>query len=645
MKPTAKSQPRHSHNHSHPHGIKAFIAPAISLIMLIIGIVINHFYSNTSILSGWKEYAWYIAAFLPVGIPVIKEALNGIIARDYFNEFTLMVIACIGAFCIHELPEAVGVMLFYSIGETLQHGAVDRATRNISRLLDIRGEKATVIRNGQPETVVPLSVSVGEIIEVYPGERVPLDGVMIGNNGLLDTSALTGESIPQEITDGNEVLAGMISLQNSIRIKVTRRYEKSALTRILELVKNASSRKSGSELFIRKFARIYTPVVIFLAALLVAVPAIVGLLYPAYDYNFSQWLYRALVFLVISCPCALVISVPLGYFAGIGAASRAGILFKGGNYLDAITRIKTVAFDKTGTLTTGKFSVERVVSGTMENRMMLSLMAAAEAGSTHPLAKALIEYVTDNGIDFPRVHDMIEKPGYGTVAIVNGYKILAGNLKMLKAEGIPYPAELDDLAGTIIVCAVDGKYAGYVVLSDTLKSDAIKAIDNLRDLGIDNIVMLSGDKNEIVKTYAAKIGITEAHGDLLPQDKAEYISTLTAIPNNLVAFIGDGMNDAPVLALSDVGIAMGGLGSDAAIESADVVIQNDQPSRIATAIKIGRATRSIVTQNIVGAIGIKLVILTLGAIGYASLWAAVFADVGVALLAVMNSMRIMLKKY
>ncbi|MDE6680660.1 MAG: heavy metal translocating P-type ATPase [Muribaculaceae bacterium] len=634
----------HDHHH-HAHGAKAFIAPAVSLLMLVAGLLMSHFGVAPFATNKWIELGWYIIAFLPVGLPVIKEAVEGIAAHDYFNEFTLMTIACIGAFCIWELPEAVGVMLFYSIGETLQDGAVDRATRNISKLLDVRGEKATVIRDGRNVTVAPATVRVGETIEVHPGERVPLDGVLENGEGLFDTSALTGESVPREIGAGDEVLAGMIASQNTVRIKVTREYSQSALARILELVRNASSRKAHAELFIRKFARVYTPIVIVLAILLVAVPALVSLFNTSFHYVFSEWLYRALVFLVISCPCALVISVPLGYFAGIGAASRAGILFKGGNYLEAIIGVNTVAFDKTGTLTTGRFSVVKVESPAMENREMLSLLAAAETGSSHPLAKALLEYVSAQNITVPVAASMSEKAGYGTIAEVKGRRVIAGNLKLMKSESVSYPPELNQLSGTVIACGVDGQFAGYVVLADTVKPDAAAAVKELRELGVDSIVMLSGDKKEIVDEYAKRLVITEAHGELLPQDKAAYVERVASMSDRCIAFVGDGMNDAPVLALSDVGVAMGGLGSDAAIESADVVIQNDRPSRIATAIRIGRTTHAIVMQNIVGAICIKVIILALGALGYASLWAAVFADVGVALLAVLNSMRIMWKKY
>lgn len=635
----------HSHDHNHAHGAKAFIAPAISFAMLIAGILTKHFAPAVFAANEWVEPVWYFLAFLPVGLPVIKEAVEGIARRDFFNEFTLMVIACIGAFCIKEWPEAVGVMLFYSIGETLQHGAVERATGDISRLLDVRGEKANVVRNGSIVSVDPKSVTVGETIEVHPGERVPLDGVIEGSDGIFDTSALTGESVPREIENGGEVLAGMISAQKNVRIRVTREYSQSALSRILDLVKNASSRKAHAELFIRKFARVYTPIVIVLAVLLLAVPWIVSLLSPDFHYVFSEWLYRSLVFLVISCPCALVISVPLGYFAGIGAASKKGILFKGGNYLEAITKVNAVAFDKTGTLTTGKFSVEEVACESGDKKGMLSLMAAAESASSHPLAKALVAYAREKGIDIPKAESMSEKAGFGTVATIGGDKVMAGNLKLLRSENIDYPSELDSKAGTLIVCAVNGKYAGYTLLADTVKPDATATVEGLHSLGIEKVVMLSGDKSVIVSQYARRLGIEEAHGELLPQDKAEYVEKASKTPGCDIAFVGDGMNDAPVLALSDVGVAMGGLGSDAAIESADVVIQTDQPSRLVTAIKIGRATHTIVTENIVGAIGIKVLILILGAMGYASLWAAVFADVGVALLAVVNSMRIMWKKY
>ena len=640
------SSVRNNHGHSlgHPDGARAFLRPAISLVLLAAGMLMSHL-GFAPFADRRVELGWYILAFLPVGFPVVREAIQGMARRDVFNEFTLMTIACFGAFCIGEYPEAVGVMLFYSVGETLQHGAVKRATGNIARLLDVRGDKAYVLRDGKAVATDPREVGIGDIIQVSPGGRVPLDGTLVGGSALFDTSALTGESVPREIAEGGEVLAGMISSQRSVDIRVSRAYSDSALARILDMVANASSRKAHAELFMSKFARIYTPVVIALAVLVVVVPAIIGALDSGFRFEFDTWLYRALVFLVISCPCALVISIPLGYYAGIGAASRAGILFKGGNYLESITKVGVVAFDKTGTLTTGTFSVSGVEALGMDEAEMLSLMASAESASTHPLAVALVDYVRERGIAIPSPDSMTERPGYGTNAVVGGRKVLAGSLKMLKADGLDYPEDIGDADGTLIACAVDGRYAGYAVLSDTVKPDAAEAVADLRRLGIGRVVMLSGDRQEIVSRYAARLGISEAYGGLLPQDKADFVEKVRSESGSRVAFVGDGMNDAPVLALSDVGIAMGGLGSDAAIESADVVIQTDRPSKVATAIRIGRTTHAIVTENIVGAIGIKAVILLLGALGYASLWAAVFADVGVALLAVLNSMRILRKSY
>ncbi|MCM1110386.1 MAG: heavy metal translocating P-type ATPase [Clostridium sp.] len=639
----------HSHTHDHNHNEGAsrnqWIAPAISLLMLAAGMIMSHlglalFSDNRTL-----QLVWYILAFLPVGLPVVREAVEGFASRDFFNEFSLMVIACIGAFFIGEYPEAVGVMLFYSIGESLQDAAVDSATRNISKLLDVRGEHASLLRNGQVVSVDPKNVVIGDIIEVKPGERVPLDGMLESDNGVFDTSALTGESLPKEIDRGGEVLAGMISSTSTVRIRVAKEYGQSALSRILELVNNASSRKAHAELFITKFARIYTPVVIALAVIVVVAPWLWSLADASFNYHFNDWLYRALVFLVISCPCALVISVPLGYFAGIGAASRLGVLFKGGNYLEAITHINTIAFDKTGTLTTGRFHVARVETAGTTEEELLSLAASAEADSSHPLAKALVEYARDSHVDIRRPESVSEIAGFGTTARVGGRNVAVGNLKLIEREGITFPSGLEHSDKTIIACAVDGSFAGYFLLEDTLKPDSAEAVEDLKHLGIERTVMLSGDTEATVADYASRLGITEYHGGLLPQDKAEYVSRMSKTPGVNIAFVGDGINDAPVLALSDVGIAMGGLGSDAAIESADVVIQTDSPSRVATAIRIGRTTHTIVTENIVGAIAVKLIVLVLGAAGYASLWAAVFADVGVALLAVMNSMRIMLKKY
>lgn len=661
MEATKVQSSSHNHTKSHDHSHKCccsgectssgewwrpYIGVAISLALLIAGLILDR-YHDFMTETIWAKPLWYFIAFIPVGIPVVKEAFEGISQKDYFNELTLMSIACIGAFCIGEYSEAVGVMLFYCIGENLQNRAVDRATRDISKLLEIKSETARIIKDGEIITMKPEDVHPGDVIEVHPGERVPLDGVIISDNGgMFDTAALTGESVPRDIEKGGEVLAGMISSGSTIRIRVTKPFGDSALSRILDLVKNAKSKKAKSELFIKKFARIYTPVVTLLSFLVVVLPYFISLLHPGFHYVFSEWLYRSLVFLVISCPCALVISVPLSYFAGIGAASRNGILFKGGNYLDAVREINVVAFDKTGTLTTGKFSVTEVspVAGVERNKL-LSLIATAENESSHPLAKAIVKYSEDQGIPLLPVDSMKELVGKGTRVEVKGKKILAGNLKLLREEGVSYPKSLDSNPSTIVALAVDGNFSGYVVLEDTPKEDSAQAVKDLKILGVNKVVMLSGDRKEIVKKYADRLGIKHAIGELLPEDKAQYVEQVAKSPDKKIAFVGDGMNDAPVLALSNVGIAMGGLGSDAAIESADVVIQTDNPARVVTAIKIGRYTRMIVMQNIIGALAIKIAILTLGVLGYASLWAAVFADVGVTMLAVLNSMRVLFHNY
>lgn len=634
-----------SHDESTPW-YKPYIGVMLSLALLIAGLILDN-YHDFMTTTTWAKPLWYFIAFLPVGIPVVKEAVEGVFEKDYFNELTLMSIACIGAFCIGEYSEAVGVMLFYCIGENLQNRAVDRATRDISKLLEIKAEIARVIKDNKTVEMKPEDVTPGEIIEVHAGERVPLDGIMITETGgMFDTAALTGESVPRDIEKGEEVLAGMISSGSTVRIKVTRPANQSALARILDLVKNAQAKKAKSEVFIKKFARIYTPVVTLLAFLVVVFPYFISLLNPSFHYVFSQWLYRALVFLVISCPCALVISVPLSYFAGIGAASRQGILFKGGNYLEAVRKVNVVAFDKTGTLTTGQFTVEQdKEEGDISRSELLSYLASAESQSSHPLAKAIVKYATDSGINIPPVESMQEIAGKGTQAEIEGKTVLAGNFKLLKDKGVAYPQELNSNPSTIVALAINGNFAGYVILSDTLKVDSRQTVDDLHAMGVNQVVMLSGDRKEIVSKYAQMLKIKYAYGELLPQDKAEYVENVAKSPDKQIAFVGDGMNDAPVLAISNVGVAMGGLGSDAAIESADVVIQTDKPSKVATAIKIGRYTHSIVMQNIIGALLIKVAILTLGVIGLATLWAAVFADVGVTMLAVLNSMRILWRKY
>ena len=521
-----------------------------SLLLLTSGIIMNAldlaFFREGSI-----ALIWYIVAYLPVGIPVMKEAWESIREKDYFSEFTLMIIATLGAFYIGEYPEGVAVMLFYTVGELFQDKAVDKAKRNIGALLDVRPEKALVLREGNLVIESPKKIKVGEIIEIKAGERVPLDGTMQNEVAAFNTAALTGESVPRNIRKGEEVLAGMIVTDKVIRLEVTRPFDKSALARILELVQNASERKAPAELFIRKFARIYTPIVIALAVLIVLCPFVYSLINPPFVFAFNDWLYRALVFLVISCPCALVVSIPLGYFGGIGAASRLGILFKGGNYLDAITKINTVVFDKTGTLTKGTFEVQACKSaGEVSEEELVKLVASVESDSTHPIAKAVVNYAKEQNIECVAVTGTKEFAGYGLEATIDGAMVLVGNCRLLSKFDISYPKELLEITDTIVVCAVGNRYAGYLLLADALKEDAKVAIDNLKALNIENIQILSGDKQSIVTNFAEKLGISKAYGDLLPEGKVNHLEELRQDEANRIAFVGDGMNDAPVLALS-----------------------------------------------------------------------------------------------
>lgn len=620
--------------------IAEYWRPLLSLVMILVGSGINAM--NVQLFQNeYISLVWYILAYIPVGLPVMIEAWKSILQKDYFSEFTLMSIATIGAFYIGEYPEGVAVMLFYTVGELFQEKAIDKAKRNIGALLDIRPETILVLRDGNLLSESPKKIGIGEIIEIKAGGRVPLDGVLMSDFAAFNTSALTGESIPRKIRSGEEVLAGMIVTDKVIRIKVTKSFDKSALARILELVQNATERKAPAELFIRKFARIYTPIVIGLAVLTVLLPYLYSFINLEFGYIFNDWLYRALMFLVISCPCALVISIPLGYFGGIGAASRLGILFKGGNYLDAITKINAVVFDKTGTLTKGTFAVQSVQNTEkMPTEELIMLIASVEQNSTHPIAKAIVQYADEQNIALMPANNVTEIAGYGLAAEVNGEKILVGNVRLLSKFEVEYPRSIMDITETIVICAVDNSYVGYLLLSDELKEDAQSTVQNLKSLGIENIQILSGDKQSIVSLFAEKIGISKAYGDLLPEGKVAHIEQLKRDKNNRIAFVGDGMNDAPVLALSDVGIAMGGLGSDAAIETADVVIQTDQPSKVATAIQVGQQTRRVIWQNVSLAFGVKVIVMILGAGGIATLWEAVFADVGVALIAIVNAIRI-----
>ena len=622
--------------------IKAFIAPAISFVILASGVIFSAaefaFFEN-----GWIRLIWYIIAYIPVGVPVLIEGIQSIRSINIFNEYTLMIIATTGAFIIGEYPEGVAVMLFYSVGELFQQRAVAKARRSIGALADIRPERANVVRNGATVEVSPHEVEIGEVIEVKAGERVPLDGLLRNEISSFNTAALTGESVPRHIREGEEVLAGMIATESLCSITVTRPFSQSALAHILEMVENASARKSATERFITKFAKVYTPIVILLATLVVVVPWLLSIISPTFIYDFGNWLYRGLVFLVISCPCALVISIPLSYFGGIGAASRLGILFKGGNYLDIIRKIDTVVMDKTGTLTQGIFDVRAIVAA--KEKELLNIVAAVERSSTHPIAKAIVAYATSTSLESEKIEKSIklvkEIAGYGLEAESSLIgSIVVGNTRLLDKYAIEYPQELRSIPQTTVLCAVNGKYLGYILVADALKGDAPEAVDSLKRLGID-VVMLSGDKQQIVSEIARQLDIEKAYGDLLPEGKVEQIERLKRELHGTIAFVGDGINDAPVLASGDLGIAMGALGSDVAIETADIVIQTDHPSKIATAVKIGRKTRQIVIQNIIFALGVKFAVMVMGALGVATLWAAVFADVGVSLLAVLNSVRIM----
>ena len=610
----------------------AWWKPALSLALLIAGIAM----SATGVAwfqNRWIQALWYGIAWLSTGLGMLREAAEEAREGDFFNEFLLMSVASIGAFAIGEYPEAVAVMALYCIGEVLQDRAVSRARGNIQSLIAFRPDHAVVVKDGERMTVNPTEVKVGDLIEVKPGERVPVDGTLKDEAAAFDTSALTGESEPRVIERGDEVLAGMMASESVVRLQAVRPASESAISRILHLVEDATEHKAPAELFIRRFAKVYTPIVVGLAVLVVALPWLYSLFAPAYSYSFTEWLHRALVFLVISCPCALVISIPLSYFAGIGAASRRGILFKGSNYLDALANIQTVVFDKTGTLTTGQFAV-KAVEGLTDEQM--AIVAAIEQNSPHPIARAITAYCKPKAA---AVSDLKNIAGYGLSAVVDGKRWLVGTTRLLEHEGVEYPNTLDSIVGTMAAVGIDGHYAGHIVLSDVLKEDAKRAITDLDRLHIET-VMLSGDKQALADEVAWQMGII-AYGDLLPHDKVECLQHMMREGFRRVAFVGDGINDAPALALSDVGIAMGGLGSDMAVETADVVIQTDQPSRVAEAVALGRRTHRIVTQNIAFAIGVKVLVMILGVLGIATLWEAVFADVGVALLCVLNSLRLM----
>ena len=609
-----------------------FLPALVTFALLLVALVIDHFYPLPWF-EGWIRIAWYVVAYLPVGLPVLQKALESIRYSNFFSEFFLMGIATLGAFAIGEYPEAVAVMLFYTVGEIFQSLAVTRAKGNIKALLDQRPDQVTVIRDQKAITIPAEEAGPGDTIQLKPGEKLALDGNLLSENASFNTAALTGESKPDTRYRGETVLAGMINLNTVSQIRVTSAFADSKLSKILAMVQDAAARKAPTELFIRKFARVYTPIVVFLAIGITLLPVLF-----VDPYVFSDWLYRALVFLVISCPCALVISIPLGYFGGIGAGSRNGILVKGSNFLDVLARIDTVVMDKTGTLTEGVFEVQDVViSPDLDQEDVLKMVHVLESHSTHPVATAIGRYVGEVEENYT-VENVREMPGYGLEGTINGRHLVVGNARWLDQLDIGYDPAITAIVDTVIVIALDHRFAGYLTISDRIKTDAKSTIDQLHRLNI-RTVMLSGDKTTVAEHVARQLGMDDVHGDLLPEDKVTRMKEIKA-GTKQVAFVGDGVNDAPVLALSDVGIAMGGLGSDAAIETADVVIQDDRPSKIPVAIHIGRQTKKIVWQNIALAFGVKALVLILGAWGLASMWEAVFADVGVALLAILNAVRI-----
>lgn len=582
----------------------------------------------------------FLAVYLVVGNDVIRAATRNIMRGQVFDEQFLMTIATVCAFFVGKYPEGVAVMLFYQIGELFQSYAVYNSRKSISELMDIRPDYANVMRNNEIVRVSPDEVALGDIIIVKPGEKVPLDGIVTEGSTALDTKALTGESVPRDIAIGEEILSGCINITGTISIKVTKNFGESTVSKILDLVENAGTKKAKTENFITKFARYYTPAVVLAATLLAIIPPLI-----LGTDQFSMWIYRAMIFLVVSCPCALVISIPLSFFGGLGGASRKGILVKGSNYLEVVSKIDTIVFDKTGTLTAGTFNVTKIVTeknAGIEEKELLKFAAYAEIYSNHPIAQSLRKAYTETcgePILDSQVVDVKEIPGYGLLAKVDGKQVLAGNAKLMQKHDITFTQA--DAVETLVYIAVEGKSAGYIVIADEVKAGTAKAIEELKKAGVRNVVMLTGDNKEIAEKIGAELGITQVHAELLPQDKVSELEAIMSRSISGTAFVGDGVNDAPVLARADVGIAMGGMGSDAAIEAADVVIMTDEISKISTVIKIAKKTLRISKQNIVFAIGIKLIVLTLSALGIATMWLAVFADVGVSFIAIINSTRAM----
>ena len=632
----------HDHEHHHEGSLKGSIVKiAVTVVLLVAAVIIE----KKCDLPTWQLLLVYLVPYLIIGFDTLKEAAEGLAHGEAFNEHFLMSIATIGALCIGflpgaetQFPEAVFVMLFFQVGELSEGYAEGKSRESIAHLMDIRPDVAHVERNGKLESVSPENVAVGETIVIRPGEKVPLDGIVIEGNTALNTVALTGESLPRDIAEGDEVVSGCVNLSGLVKVRTTKSFGESTVSKIIDLVENATESKSKSETFITRFARIYTPVVVFAAIALALLPPLFS---GDFTGTFATWLYRALMFLVVSCPCALVISVPLSFFGGIGGASRKGILIKGANYMDVLAKIGTVVFDKTGTLTHGQFAVTAVHPEKCDERHLLHLAAHVEHYSTHPIGAALRDAFPDEATDGCKLSDVEEIAGQGIKAKVENWTVCVGNTKMMDSIG----AQWHDCEhiGTIIHVAIDGEYAGHIVINDKIKEDSAEAIQALKSLGVERTVMLTGDRKEVGEDVSRKLGLSEYHAELLPADKVTYVDELlnskNSNLNSQLAFVGDGINDAPVLARADVGIAMGGLGSDAAIEAADVVLMDDKPSKIALAIRIARRTLRIAKQNVWFAIGVKVAVLVLAAFGVATMWMAVFADVGVTVLAVLNAMR------
>ena len=631
----------HEHHHEEHNTREQLRLIIISAVLLIGAVIVEHQFA----LETWQLLLVYLIPYLIIGHDTLKEAAEGLLEGEPFNEHFLMSIATIGALCIGflpgaetQFPEAVFVMLFFQVGELFEGYAEGKSRDSIAHLMEIKPDYATLWSKDEggrskEMTVAPDEVKVGDTIIIKPGERVPLDGVIIDGTSALNTVALTGESLPRDVAEDDEVISGCVNLSGVLRVRVTKPYGESTVSKIIKLVEDAGEHKSQSETFITRFARIYTPIVVFAAIALAVVPTLLG-------GAFSTWLYRALMFLVVSCPCALVISVPLTFFGGIGGASRRGILIKGANYMDVLAKVRTVVFDKTGTLTHGKFAVTAVHPDAIDDHQLLHLAAHVEHFSTHPIGAALRDAFPDEATDGCEVSDVREMAGQGIIAKVGDREVAVGNTKLMDAIG----AKWHDChhTGTIIHVAINGTYAGHIVINDQIKADSAEAIAALHTLGVNRTVMLTGDRQEVADNVAKQLGLTEYHAELMPADKVSKVEELSTVNYQLstpLAFVGDGINDAPVLARADIGIAMGGLGSDAAIEAADVVLMDDKPSKIATAIGIARRTLAIARQNVWLAIGIKLAVLVLAAFGVATMWMAVFADVGVTVLAVLNAMR------